>query len=138
MLRRPPRSTRTDTLFPYTTLFRSRVARDLRHLRPHDRALRSRLLFHPHSPLSERLARQSGAAAGDGLRRRRPLRRPADRDAREDGIAKLESPRDGSAVRRHTRARRADRKSVGLGKSVLGRVELGGRRLLKKKKKKQL
>src|SRR3546814_5423340 len=25
MNRRPPRSTRTDTLFPYTTLFRSRV-----------------------------------------------------------------------------------------------------------------
>src|SRR3546814_6367633 len=30
MIRRPPRSTRTDTLFPYTTLFRSR-------LRPYDR-----------------------------------------------------------------------------------------------------
>src|SRR3546814_2270978 len=31
MLRRPPRSTRTDTLFPYTTLFRSArldIARD--------------------------------------------------------------------------------------------------------------
>src|SRR3546814_12487816 len=27
MLRRPPRSTRTDTLFPYTTLFRSQQAR---------------------------------------------------------------------------------------------------------------
>src|SRR3546814_4102321 len=27
MIRRPPRSTRTDTLFPYTTLFRSFVAR---------------------------------------------------------------------------------------------------------------
>src|SRR3546814_9293871 len=27
MIRRPPRSTRTDTLFPYTTLFRSVVAR---------------------------------------------------------------------------------------------------------------
>src|SRR3546814_15440908 len=27
MLRRPPRSTRTDTLFPYTTLFRSPVER---------------------------------------------------------------------------------------------------------------
>src|SRR3546814_5180051 len=27
MIRRPPRSTRTDTLFPYTTLFRSRVLR---------------------------------------------------------------------------------------------------------------
>src|SRR3546814_19890928 len=26
MIRRPPRSTRTDTLFPYTTLFRSIVA----------------------------------------------------------------------------------------------------------------
>src|SRR3546814_930340 len=25
MMRRPPRSTRTDTLFPYTTLFRSRA-----------------------------------------------------------------------------------------------------------------
>src|SRR3546814_1494164 len=29
MIRRPPRSTRTDTLFPYTTLFRSVLA-DLR------------------------------------------------------------------------------------------------------------
>src|SRR3546814_3107957 len=28
MLRRPPRSTRTDTLFPYTTLFRSAFYRD--------------------------------------------------------------------------------------------------------------
>src|SRR3546814_16389203 len=28
MLRRPPRSTRTDTLFPYTTLFRSSTCRD--------------------------------------------------------------------------------------------------------------
>src|SRR3546814_12301502 len=26
MIRRPPRSTRTDTLFPYTTLFRSDLA----------------------------------------------------------------------------------------------------------------
>src|SRR3546814_9214929 len=28
MIRRPPRSTRTDTLFPYTTLFRSPICRD--------------------------------------------------------------------------------------------------------------
>src|SRR3546814_2159423 len=27
MIRRPPRSTRTDTLFPYTTLFRSQTGR---------------------------------------------------------------------------------------------------------------
>src|SRR3546814_1214743 len=30
MIRRPPRSTRTDTLFPYTTLFRSEIG----HRRP--------------------------------------------------------------------------------------------------------
>src|SRR3546814_14535533 len=29
MIRRPPRSTRTDTLFPYTTLFRSQSVRDM-------------------------------------------------------------------------------------------------------------
>src|SRR3546814_13423146 len=30
MIRRPPRSTRTDTLFPYTTLFRSHATGDAR------------------------------------------------------------------------------------------------------------
>src|SRR3546814_19919935 len=30
IIRRPPRSTRTDTLFPYTTLFRSPAARNNR------------------------------------------------------------------------------------------------------------
>src|SRR3546814_7075870 len=33
MIRRPPRSTRTDTLFPYTTLFRSARTRAHRPLR---------------------------------------------------------------------------------------------------------
>src|SRR3546814_11046898 len=33
MLRRPPRSTRTDTLFPYTTLFRSRLSAGYRTFR---------------------------------------------------------------------------------------------------------
>src|SRR3546814_18474090 len=32
MIRRPPRSTRTDTLFPYTTLFRSALHVELVHL----------------------------------------------------------------------------------------------------------
>src|SRR3546814_5000620 len=41
MIRRPPRSTRTDTLFPYTTLFRSldaglAVARPEPHSDPRD------------------------------------------------------------------------------------------------------
>src|SRR3546814_2598207 len=35
MIRRPPRSTRTDTLFPYTTLFRS-LAALLTNLEPND------------------------------------------------------------------------------------------------------
>src|SRR3546814_4254597 len=34
MIRRPPKSTRTDTLFPYTTLFRSEVNRGLYHRIP--------------------------------------------------------------------------------------------------------
>src|SRR3546814_7139471 len=37
MIRRPPRSTRTDTLFPYTTLFRS--LRSMHVARPHDHRL---------------------------------------------------------------------------------------------------
>src|SRR3546814_11422688 len=46
MIRRPPRSTRTDTLFPYTTLFRSRFEETqhavellVRNERPHVVAL---------------------------------------------------------------------------------------------------
>src|SRR3546814_3932377 len=34
MIRRPPRSTRTDTLFPYTTLFRSESSATQRRPRP--------------------------------------------------------------------------------------------------------
>src|SRR3546814_1622334 len=44
MIRRPPRSTRTDTLFPYTTLFRSDAGRANQ---AEDRALQlARALLH--------------------------------------------------------------------------------------------
>src|SRR3546814_8298786 len=47
MIRRPPRSTRTDTLFPYTTLFRSHF-----HGAPHPHQPREDLIVrrahHPH------------------------------------------------------------------------------------------
>src|SRR3546814_20053564 len=46
MIRRPPRSTRTDTLFPYTTLFRS--------LRPAARLDRAATPALPHGPPSPR------------------------------------------------------------------------------------
>src|SRR3546814_3981147 len=43
MIRRPPRSTRTDTLFPYTTLFRSLDANDRRLDRLRENLARTRL-----------------------------------------------------------------------------------------------
>src|SRR3546814_1523537 len=56
MLRRPPRSTRTDTLFPYTTLFRSGQARRASHWsyeaeRPPSRRQGESLLVEPGTPL---------------------------------------------------------------------------------------
>src|SRR3546814_3757532 len=76
MIRRPPRSTRTDTLFPYTTLFRSlshraltrqdlRCRQRVRHLataRDHrpantDRAPQARLEHTPASPSCDGLPR---------------------------------------------------------------------------------
>src|SRR3546814_2767229 len=53
MLRRPPRSTRTDTLFPYTTLFRSPGADARRGSRARGRRL------------------EGGASTGDRPRARR-------------------------------------------------------------------
>src|SRR3546814_2832105 len=48
MIRRPPRSTRTDTLFPYTTLFRSKLpllfARAAYWLNDEDWAVRTTLV----------------------------------------------------------------------------------------------
>src|SRR3546814_11822590 len=49
MIRRPPRSTRTYTLFPYTTLFRSPPGRrGLRH--PGRERRRGRGVCQPHPP----------------------------------------------------------------------------------------
>src|SRR3546814_2893303 len=58
MIRRPPRSTRTDTLFPYTTLFRSEDSRRVRHA---DRAGddRARLARRARARPTRRRARRS-------------------------------------------------------------------------------
>src|SRR3546814_952972 len=53
MIRRPPRSTRTDTLFPYTTLFRSHERSGHRLQGPQD-----------GGKLARGHLRQSGACAG--------------------------------------------------------------------------
>src|SRR3546814_18723722 len=47
MIRRPPRSTRTDTLFPYTTLFRSHEVAGLRPRRAIFRQIATGLTHHP-------------------------------------------------------------------------------------------
>src|SRR3546814_2791232 len=68
MIRRPPRSTRTDTLFPYTTLFRSVGARDLHQLEG-DRQLAGRRHMRPHAEVEPGIAlavdRDRLAALGD-------------------------------------------------------------------------
>src|SRR3546814_6787102 len=64
MIRRPPRSTRTDTLFPYTTLFRSRDG-----LAPHRPCARQHIAGHIDPP---RAAEGQGCALG---RRHRPCGR---------------------------------------------------------------
>src|SRR3546814_7499876 len=45
MIRRPPRSTRTDTRFPYTTLFRSQLAQAQKQWAARPEATRPRVLF---------------------------------------------------------------------------------------------
>src|SRR3546814_10819911 len=52
MIRRPPRSTRTDTLFPYTTLFRSRGEAGARFA-PDAMIVRYNVAEKPTSPGSE-------------------------------------------------------------------------------------
>src|SRR3546814_10178360 len=82
MLRRPPRSTRNDTRFPYTTLFRSLLVgalpaalparRGIAHAALHDPArLRPRRLLPP--PPRQRLGRaRDRRADADSLRRLAP------------------------------------------------------------------
>src|SRR3546814_15929947 len=77
MLRRPPRSTRTDTLVPYTTLFRSVVGR-------------------PQHPPGRFRRRDEG---GPAARRRRDLRPPPGLDALP-GLLRAAEPAQAVAGRR--------------------------------------
>src|SRR3546814_2375849 len=66
MIRRPPRSTRTDTLFPYTTLFRSRPE----HRRQARAAVRcAGAGAGDRRGLEDARARQRGPGADGGARR---------------------------------------------------------------------
>src|SRR3546814_4407906 len=61
MIRRPPRSTRTDTLFPYTTLFRSGGATSFA-------PLNSSAFSHPSANMS--FERKLDFKVGDGIFRK--------------------------------------------------------------------
>src|SRR3546814_10271422 len=92
MIRRPPRSTRTDTLFPYTTLFRSKSGISCRReavspaqgsaagggpLRPEDRIVRGCDRGRSHSHARDAHAWPCPPAAGDRGWRGRPVRSAA-------------------------------------------------------------
>src|SRR3546814_2561146 len=64
MIRRPPRPTRTDTSFPYTTLFRSPASRQ-QHRRAlgfagFEQAMRLGNIFQPEGPADARRDRAAG------------------------------------------------------------------------------
>src|SRR3546814_4770709 len=64
MIRRPPRSTRTDTLFPYTTLFRSAAAtREALHRETEQVEMRTILLRELNHRVKNTLATVNSLAA---------------------------------------------------------------------------
>src|SRR3546814_5337327 len=92
MIRRPPISTRTDTLFPYTTLFRS-PQRLLPRRRAADPPLLPRAAARPLGPRDRRAGCKAPLrdARGRGLRRLRPRRRAL----RRHRLRPRPAPRDG-------------------------------------------
>src|SRR3546814_16351630 len=87
MIRRPPRSTRTDTLFPYTTLFRS-------HVEGVDVPAGD---FHAWFPWKSRRGRSPGLRdpirpRRSGLRPRRRQRRPIPLDHAPDASEAITPP----------------------------------------------
>src|SRR3546814_5703320 len=90
MIRRPPRSTRTDTLFPYTTLFRSpsdRLARDPH--RPVGRA--NHIAWDPHDDAGDCRHRLSRPAGGAGSRAAADDSRAAPYPRSEEHTSELQS-----------------------------------------------
>src|SRR3546814_18919863 len=77
MIPRPPRSTRTDTLFPYTTLFRSHPEREFGGAAPADQPLLAPQGPHPENALAPVFGMKA-----DVIDRTRPWHRAHDRDLR--------------------------------------------------------
>src|SRR3546814_17016829 len=131
MIRRPPRSTRTDTLFPYTTLFRSPA----RASDPPVVTIAQGALSGSGEPGLHIFKGIPYAAPPVGERRWKPpappVRWQGRRDATRFGPSCLQPPVPATSLY----ADPPDRKSVVSGKRVSVRVALGGRRIIQKKKK---
>src|SRR3546814_15229327 len=128
MIRRPPRSTRTDTLFPYTTLFRSPAATS---------AEPGREVAAQRGQLSA-LSRGAGAARvrlrrSDGGAGRPPSRHGATRLSEPPGVVGCRAGAALSPGARRAHVVAGDRNSVEVGKGVSVRVEPGGRRIIEQK-----
>src|SRR3546814_20235735 len=123
MIRRPPRSTRTDTLFPYTTLFRSAPARRLCDDPRQHRAGRRRA--DAPADRTSAIAARNTEPAGDA-----PRRRGRDRRVLGDRAGAAGPP---DAARADPPEPAVDRKSVATGQSVSVTVFLGCRRIIKNK-----
>src|SRR3546814_3380629 len=66
MIRRPPRSTRTDTLFPYTTLFRSTELGIVTVLKPADQLRKPGSCGKVYGGIEVKLVRDDGTDADVG------------------------------------------------------------------------
>src|SRR3546814_19287054 len=141
MIRRPPRSTRTDTLFPYTTLFRAlRQARDQiwREMQRGSRRSDSPFPLREHGliiltvpTVGRALARDIGRQwHGPGPFKQNFNRLIAFEISYYAAIFGSFRSKGGDALT----AVDPDRKSVVSGKSVSGGVGFGGSRILTKKK----
>src|SRR3546814_16236614 len=135
MIRRPPRSTRTDTLFPYTTLFRSepdaayrRPARSYRRALPDRRGSPRPAAGYPAPTPAG--ASQAADRRASGRDRRRPA--PPVAQVGDGEGARLWQQAMGS-----TNPPARTRQSDGAGKSVTVRVGIGGLGELKKNKESQ-
>src|SRR3546814_18919625 len=120
MIRRPPRSTRTDTLFPYTTLFRSRGLHLLSRTN-HSSARRHRLedFVAQIEVVEERRGCMHAGNPEDGVA--------------EGGVDFHDQLTRSMCLRDLGGDVESDRKSVVEGRSLSVRVAIGGRRIIKKK-----
>src|SRR3546814_12199548 len=146
MIRRPPRSTRTDTLFPYTTLFRSSgvagLQAALRQQGGHDggdllgllaEAEAAGLVAAPGDLAAEvdGAGQQQGDTGADRDIRAGPQLHAVQRGVVDSG---LDGPRWGHQAGLQTGRGADHRKSVVDGTRLSVSVDLGGSRLLQQQK----